>query len=268
MMKKIIKNSLYIAVLCSSVNSTVYADIINIAVGDFCPYQCDPKKEDGKIGFMSELTEAIFTKEGHTVNFTTLPFRKSVKKTEEGQYDAVVCNIGHSKTLLFSKQRIGALEQTFFVKKGNPWRYEGIASLESVVIASVIGYDLSSFSPEYEAYLQKKQDTNAVQYIGGENFILRNAKKIQAGRVTTYNEDAGLFNYVTMKAGINDEFSTAGVLGANSLYMGFSSKNPNASKYIDIFDRGIRALRKSGELKSILTSYGVKDWEVAALEQK
>ena len=268
MMKKIIQKSLCVTVLFCSANAAVYGDAINIAVGDFCPYQCDPKKEDGKIGFMSELAEVIFKKEGHTVHFTTLPFRKSVKQTEEGVYDAVVCNIGHSKELLFSTQRTGVLQQTFFIKKGNPWKYKGIESLESAVIASVIGYDLSAFSPEYEAYLQKKRETNAVQYIGGENFILRNAKKIQAGRVTTYNEDAGLFNYVTMKAGIQDEFTTAGMLGENSLYMGFSPKNSNSAQYVEIFDRGIKALRESGELKSILAPYGAEDWELAIPEEK
>ena len=245
----------------------MYADAINIAVGDFCPYQCNPKKEDGKIGFMSKLTEVIFKKEGHTVHFTTLPFRKSVKKTEEGQYDAVVCNLGHSKALLFSKQRIGVLEQTFFVKKGDPWRYGGIASLETAVVASVIGYNLSAFSPEYEAYLQKNGiQTRCNTSVGKTSFY--GMQKIQAGRVTTYNEDAGLFNYETMKAGINDAFSTAGILGANSLYMGFSPKNPNASKYVEIFARGIKALRKSGELKSILASYGAKDWELSIPEEK
>lgn len=260
-MKIIIKMFACIVFFFYTASSIVSADTINIAVGDFCPYQCDPEKEDGRIGFMSEITESIYKDAGHTINFTVLPFKRAISQTEEGVYDAVVCNVGHSKQLLFSKQRIGVLQQTFFVKKGDPWMYEGIESLESAVVASVLGYDLSAFSPEYEAYLKKNRHSNAVQYIGGENFILRNAKKILAGRVTTYNEDAGLFNYVTMKAGIGDEFSTAGILGGNSLYMGFSSDNPNAPLYVEIFDKGIKTLRESGELDYILSSYGVEDWE-------
>jgi len=247
-----------------TLSSSAQADTINIAVGDFCPYQCVSEKEGGRIGFMSEFTKVIFEKAGHTVNFTVVPFKRAIVGTEKGQYDALVCNTGHSKTLLFSQQRIGALQQKFFVRKGHPWQYTGVKSLEHIVVASVIGYDLSAFSPEYEAYLKKNSGTPAVQYIGGDDFILRNAKKILAGRVTTYNEDAGLFNYATMKAGIGDRFSTAGILGENSLYMGFSPHNPNAQLYADIFDNGIKALRDSGELLHILESYGAIDWEAEA----
>ena len=266
-MEKVISMFACVALFFATANSIVLADTINIAVGDFCPYQCDPKKEDGKIGFMSEITESIFQNTGHTIRFTVLPFKRAVSRTEEGVYDAVVCNVGHSKHLLFSKERIGILQQTFFVKRGTPWMYEGVKSLESVVVASVIGYDLSAFSPEYEAYLKKNRHTNAVQYISGENFTLRNAKKILAGRVTTYNEDAGLFNYATMKAGIDEEFTTAGILGENSLYMGFSPDNPNSPRYAEIFDRGIKTLRESGELEYILASYGAEDWEKDILEE-
>jgi len=247
--------------LCA-LGSSAHADTINIAVGDFCPYQCVPEKEKGRIGFMSEFTKVIFEKAGHTVNFTVVPFKRAIMGTEKGLYDALVCNTGHSKSLLFSQQRIGALQQKFFVKEGSAWQYTGIKSLEGIVVASVIGYDLSAFSPEYEAYIQANSDTPAVQYIGGDDFILRNAKKILADRVTTYNEDAGLFNYATMKAGIGDRFRTAGILGENSLYMGFSSHNPKAQLYADIFDNGIQALRDSGELFHILESYGATDWEV------
>ena len=258
-MKKVVKMfaSVFFCVACS----TAYGDTINIAVGDFCPYQCDPEKEAGRIGFMSEVTNAIFEEAGHTIRFVALPFKRAVSRTEEGLFDAVVCNVGHSKQLIFSKEKIGVLQQTFFVKKGDPWIYEGVKSLESAIVASVIGYDLSAFSPEYEAYLQKHRHTNLVQYIGGKNFILRNAKKILVGRVTTYNEDAGLFNYATMKAGIGDKFSTAGILGSNALYMGFYSENPNVASYIEIFDQGMKKLRASGKLDSILASYGMKDWE-------
>jgi len=252
--------------LCA-LGSSAHADTINIAVGDFCPYQCDPEKEGGRIGFMSEFTKVIFEKAGYTVNFTVVPFKRAIIGTEKGKYDALVCNTGHSKTLLFSQQRIGALQQKFFVRKGNPWQYAGVKSLEHIVVASVIGYDLSAFSPEYEAYLKKNSDTPAVQYIGGDDFILRNAKKILAGRVTTYNEDAGLFNYATMKAGIGDRFSTAGVLGENSLYMGFSPHNPKAKLYAEIFDNGIQVLRDSGELTRILSAYGATDWEKTSMEQ-
>jgi len=260
-MKNNIKIFTFISMLFCCANSTVSADTLNIAVGDFCPYQCDPKKENGKIGFMSEITKIIFEQAGHEVNFIELPFKRAISETEQGLYDFVVCNEGHSTKLIFSKERISVLEQTFFVHKDTTWRYEGIKSLEAIIIASVIGYDLSAFNPEYEAYLQRNRHTNSVQYIGGDNFILRNAKKIQAGRVTTYNEDSDLFNYSTMRAGINDEFISAGILGRNSLYVGFSPENAKSSIYADIFDKGIVVLRKSGKLKSILASYGVEDWE-------
>jgi len=86
-------------------------------------------------------------------------------------------------------------------------------------------------------------------YVGGVDAPLRNLNKILVGKITTFNEDAALFRYVTMKAGITDMFDVAGSLGDNNQYMGFSPKNPNSPKYAEILDKGIKEMRESNNLE-------------------
>lgn len=244
------------------VPSTFGKETITIAYLDYCPYQCVPGNENGKEGYAVEMQKIIFARAGITVKTTLVPFARALKGLEAGRYDASpTINTNHSKLIILSNETSAVLRQIFYVKKGDPWRYSGVESLRKVHIGTIPGYNYSSFSPEYEAYIQQNKGNKAVQYVGGEDAQSKNFLKILKGRITTFNEDAGLAQYITTKMGINDQFDEAGQLGNNIQYMGFSPKNPNSGRYVEIYDSGIRALRKSGELEEILKKYGIMDWK-------
>lgn len=236
-------------------------ELVAVAI-DYCPYQCVPEKEEGKIGYVSELLTIIYGRAGYRIRFEQAPYKRGIKGVESGDYDLMPnVNEGHSQKMIFSKRKNGVLCQNFYVRKGNDWKYDGVESLRYVTTGSVLGYDYSSFSPDYEAYLKQYKDTRAVQFVGGIDGPVINLRKILKGRITTFNEDSALFNYVTKKNGIDGEFEVAGSLGENVQFIGFSPENPNAHKLARIYDAGIDELRASGELAKILAKYGLEDWE-------
>lgn len=248
--------------LIASATSPLHAETISFAVLDYCPYMCDPQKENGKIGFVMEIQKTIFERAGYEVQTTFLPWRRLIVGVEKGEYDATPLNNSrHSDVIIRSKETSSVLRQIFYVRKGDTWRYNGIPSLANITIGNVIGYNYSPFSSEFEEYCQQHKDTNKVQYIGGEGAAQRNLQKIVAGRITTFNEDAGLTHYITTKIGIRDQLEEAGTLGNNIQYVGFSPKNPKSKKYAEIYDKGIREMRASGELERILRQYSMEDWE-------
>ena len=241
--------------------NVVIAERLIVAAIDYCPYQCVPEKEDGKVGYVTEILRVIYERAGYDITFQRTPYKRGVQGVERGEYDLMPnVNSGHSKKIIFSKHRNGVLQQNFYVKKGEKWKYCGIESLRDITVGSVIGYDYSSFSPEYESYLQKHQNSQAVQYVGGAYGPMTNLKKILKGRITTFNEDKYLFEYLTGKCGLKDEFELAGTLGKNMQYVGFAPNNPRSEHLAEIFDEGITELRKSGELKRILAKYNLEDW--------
>lgn len=260
-MLKALNISFCLISLCFLV-SPLQATTITFALLDYCPYMCNPEKEGGRLGVAVEIQKTIFERAGYEIQTVFVPWRRLIVGVEKGKYDASpMVNPGHSKLIFRSKETSSVLRQVFYVKKGNLWRYEGVQSLENISIGSVIGYNYSPFSREFEDYCQKYKDTLKVQFVGGKDAPQINFKKILHGRITTFNEDAGLMQYITTKIGIRNQFEEAGVLGNNIQFVGFSPTNPDSSKYADIYDNGIRAMRESGELAEILQKYNMEDWQ-------
>jgi polar amino acid transport system substrate-binding protein len=106
-----------IAVFCGS----SYAETINVGVLEFCPFVCEPDKEHGRPGFSIEIEKTVFERAGYQIDFDIVPYIRSIKMTELGQYDAVgYCNDASSEVNICSKETVGPMLQTFYVKKGNP----------------------------------------------------------------------------------------------------------------------------------------------------
>lgn len=228
---------------------------------DSCPHQCNPQKEGGRLGYMTEIMKVIFEEAGYNVRIRIAPFQRSLKNVEQGIFDAMPSvNSYSSELILRSTQPSGIFKQHFYVKKNNSWRYQGPSSLIHITIGSVTGYDYTQMSPEYQAHLETFRYTQYVQFVSGNNAPLANLKKIIRGRITTFNEDADLVNYLAKQAGISDQIQEAGILGENPQYAGFAPTNPDSPNLIQIYDNGIQSLRESGRLQVILDKYGITDW--------
>lgn len=238
------------------------AEILKVAVHEFCPYLCDASKEDGKNGYVVEVLNAIFAPAGYELEFHRVPYVRGIRMTEQGHYDGMpMLNSHSSQEILLSDELIGTLVQNFYVKKGNPWRYQGTLSLENIVVGSILGYNYTMVDPDYEAYLRRYQHTDRVDYVAGVDPSLINIRKILAGRTTTFNECADLVDYLSLKEGLVGQLEIAGTLGQGANYMGFSPTRTDAAKLLEIFDRGIVELRASGRLREILSDYGLSDWK-------
>jgi polar amino acid transport system substrate-binding protein len=214
---------------------------------------------------MPEIAKIIFEQSDYSVKFKIVPFIRSIQGAENGTYDAVLhAHTGHSKLLIFSKEHSGILKQVFFVKRGYPWRYESTKSLEKIKLGYVLGYNASSLWPDFQNYIDENKDkNNKVDVIGGNDAPLKNFKKLYAGRITALTEDVALASYLLFKDSLLNitDFEIAGSLGENPQFMGFSPKNPNSQKYAELFDVGIKLMRKNGQLDKVLGSYGIEDWK-------
>lgn len=244
--------------------NSVHAESLDIAVHEFCPYICNPEKENGKEGYIVEMLNAIYQPAGYTLHFHRVPYVRGIRLVEQGIYDGMpMLNSQSSKEIILSKKLCGILIQNFYVKKGEPWRYDGVKSLENIFIGSIAGYNYSPLNPEYEAYLREYSNTTPkkVYYLATKNPTLSNLEMILKGRVTTFNECSDVVDYIASKNGLTGKFDMAGSLGILKNYMGISPKRSDAQKIVYIFDREIKKLRNNGQLNHILSKYGLEDWE-------
>lgn len=257
------KKCIVMMVMFMVLGSQAVAETLDVAVLDFCPFVCDPTKEDGKVGFSVELERAIFERAGYQVNFHLIPYMRSIKQTEKGEYDAVgFCNDKSSGVNICSTETVGPMVQTFYVKKDNPWRYTGVESLEDISLGVISGYNYTLVAEEFQLYINQNRDNaNRITFHSGENVLHRLFRMILTDRLTTINEAEYVADYLASKNGYLQHLQKANTFDV-ILWgrMCFSPQNPDARKYVQILDEGIRRMRASGEIQVILEQYGLEDW--------
>jgi polar amino acid transport system substrate-binding protein len=255
---KSLKLCLLAAAALLATAATARADVITLRADEWCPYNCTPGSD--KPGYGIEIVKEIFSKAGHTIDYSTVAWARALEECTKGN---VVAVIGAAKKdapqLVFPDSNFGMSDNTFVVKKGTNWRYAGPASLSQVKIGTVQGY---AYEGEAGAALDKLvADKASVDVTGGENALEQNLKKLAAGRIDATVDAKAVLSYNIAKLNLGDKLEFAGTADPGQIFVAFAPGNPKAKEYAKLFDDGLAQMRASGRLKAILASYGVSDWK-------
>ncbi len=258
MRKKLMITSLMI-VYCLSWHQA-YAETLHVFSPYYCPLVCDPEPEDGKAGFVVDILTRIFEPAGHTFEITFVPYARLVALMNAGEYQDGVLLGGapHMPDLILPKRTIAPQRGVFFVKAGNAWRYQGVASLKPIHLGFVLGY--STMNENLDAYLATAERP-AVQVIAGEDSFTRNLFMLLKERIDVLLEAEFTAFYQLSLIGETEQVAIAGYTSPvfhNT--PGFSPKHPQAHEFARMVEAGLVTLRETGELAQILSSYGIPLW--------
>lgn len=211
-------------------------------------------------GYMVEVAQKIFTKNGHTITYETMAWSRAVKITRAGKKDAIVgAAVGDAEDFVFHEEALGQLENYFFVRKDSDWKYENIDSLKTVKVGVILDYD---YGAAFMEYMNANKGSGKIDIMGGDDPLKKNILKLKAKRIDTMIEVKPVFDHTVKEMGVADLFKSAGSDGeADPVYIAFSPKNPKSKEYAKILSDGIKEMRQSGELATILAKYGQKDWK-------
>ena len=224
----------------------------------------------GKKGYMVDIAETVFVRAGYRIDFTVVPWSRSLVETENAVSDGIVGIYfiqAREKNFVVPSEEIGISTNYFFVKSDSNWTYSGENSLKPMVLGVIADYDYGELNP----YIKKlgTEKSHALQIVSGNEALEKNLKKLVASRITLFIEDPVVVNYVARQIGVDKQIKPAGMVQPrNRVGIAFSAKNPKSDDYARILSEGIQALRKSGELKTILDVYGVRDWKTGASGQE
>ncbi len=263
-MKSILRALIFVCtILVYSFN--VYADTITIKSDEWCPFNCKPGS--AQPGYMIEIAKTIFRKAGHTVSYSINPWIRSIYLARKGKISAIVgATKGEVADFTFPEEEFGISMTYFFVKKGNPWRYKGVASLKNLKIGIQVDYE---YGERLDEYFHKHINLNKIHELRVENPLEVNIKKLAMGRIDTVPENKAVFINKAKQMGLLKKFVEAGADPIKSkkdyesikVYLAFSPKNPKSKEYAKIISEGIKSMRASGELQKILNKYGLSDWK-------
>lgn len=249
-------SSLLLVLLCQL---PVAAATLSVRADSWPPYNGDP----GAVapGYMIEVLQEIFSPQGVTIDYKVMPWKRAISDVQNGTFDAVVgSDPEETPGLIFPKENFGVNLNGLYVKAGTTWRFTGAESLSQVRLGAIDGY---SYSGRVDDYLARNRGGKQVFLATGDDALDKLLKMLQSGRIDAIIENVNVMTYTLRGAGLENQVVSAGVneQGRLPLYVAFSPRNTQAIIYARNFDEGIVRLRKSGRLKEILATYGLKDWK-------
>jgi len=272
-MKKILIISALIIIVTA--NSLCAKEKLNIVSTEFCPYICDLKNEDGEKGFVIDIFKAVFEKEGYDVQFKNQPWARTLKSFNDntGEFDGLVAATKihpiNKEIAVFPDAEICVYRHKFYALSDSPlvgtWKYNGLESFKNIKLSGIKGWSYSS--AEVTKYMNETPEP-LVSLMYGDDPLRRNIMMLLKGRTDIYVENESMVEYFLFnekKAGNKDAEKIIAVdnvpidEGVSESYAVFYKKR-NGQKYADIFTNGIKELRASGKLESIMAKYGLKDW--------
>ena len=218
--------------------------------------------ESGPAGYMIDMAREIFAEHGIEVLYKNIPWKRALLGVQEGRYDAAV---GASRTdgagLVFPSLELASNRLAFFTRADDAWRFTGPASLEAVSLGVIAGYDYRSW---LLAYIQKHKDDSArIQIISGDEPLVQNLKKLQAGRVRVVVDTEAAIRAAAKSVNLDTAIRLAGNgTEISNCYIAFSPKHPRAQEFAEMLSEGIKRMRESGRLQAILATYGLDDWKI------
>jgi polar amino acid transport system substrate-binding protein len=240
--------------------TTVGAAEIRIRSDEWLPYNGPSTLKPP--GYMIELAQLIAKANGHTIQYSHLPWDDAIAAVRAGTYDCVVgAMVSDAEGFSFPATAWGRSDNQFFVLEGNTWRYTGIDSLAAVRLAVIEGY---SYGDEIDAYIeQHKDDPARIQVVSSQGRAVINAiSRIVTRKVDALIEDGNVANSAIGRLQLTGRIVPVGSTGdINDIYIACTPADPRGKVYADMFSAGIDQLRASGELATILGKYSLGDWK-------
>ena len=233
------------------------AEPLRVSTIDWCPQICP----EGKLpGYVIETAQKIFKDSPYELSTKDFPWTRAIKLVEDGENHALLSPAkAEAPKLLFPKHEIGIQRMCFFTQKESSWQYTGLASLKGLKIG--VANDTSI--EELNEYMNNnKKQFGVLPY--NNTYIKKSIKKLEANRIDTFIFTYNSTVYEMHERGVFNKYRSAGCVSVAKIYMAFTpdtSKTASVEKMMQYFDSKMEALKKSGDIKTIMKRYGLEDWQ-------
>lgn len=248
------------AFLCT-IPTTAKCETVTIVADKRCPYNCDPKSK--LPGYIVEIAKKAFSRHNIEVEYIVLPWRDAVEQTRIGKYTAIIgADYMDAPDFIFPNISQGMMYNVFYINKGDFWRFTNLDSLKDTSLGAITDYSYNALVNEYID--NNKNNKNRVQLETGDDALRVNIDKLLSGKVRTIIEAENVMKHYLIThqmVGLLEEAGRLRPSEQDNIYIAFSPHEPNAQHYANILSQETKTMRSNGELKKILSGYGLDDWE-------
>jgi len=254
-MKQFLIRSILIVSIC--LNSYSHADDVIIVKTIFCPMSCNPKTDQLE-GYLVEIAKAAFKGTKHNLIFKEVDtWSRALVMVQDARVDGMIPSLSTvaeaEGTILMPEEFISNTADICMIKKGNPWRFKNIKSLDSVGMLGVIsGGDYGE-----EINLWMKNNPKKMTWLGSDHVYERALKMIKLGRIDVFPESKEVLYYTRHKLGFDTDLVEGGETFKYASFIGFGKQSKKAIEYNKIVTDYVRKIRHSGELDELFIKYGL-----------
>lgn len=238
--------------------ATPESRVVRLVADNWCPVSCDAAAGTPQ-GYAVDLARAVFTAAGYRVEYSLQPWARAVGETRAGRADAIVGILEeNAPDFIYPRESIGTNTNVFFTLASNHWDFQGMASLDSVVVGVANEY---VFGEPFDSYVaDSRDDGNRLQILHTQDPVMQAFSLLDAGRIGAYLDDRMVVRWTARNNGVTLGLREAGVVSSIPLFIAFSPADPRATELAKTFDAGIQQLRANGQLNSVLAEYRLQDW--------
>ncbi|EPJ44215.1 MAG: hypothetical protein OFPII_36620 [Osedax symbiont Rs1] len=249
----------FISLICLLYTSPLLAKEFKISTIDACPYMCQDKPQKG---YVIDLLNEIFKGEKASLKFVFLPWNRAIRLANLGEISMVLAPTKkEAPSLNYPTEAIGTQRECFITRADSHWEYVSDQSLKNST--TIIPYGWGHIDQLKSKFGQPTFDRHITLFEYDENYYSRAILMLEKGRATAmFADPVSLQHYLKLASKKQIALKNVGCISTSLLYIGISPHpNVDSAELAALLDSGIRALRLSGKLASILQEYNLSDWK-------
>jgi len=234
---------------------------VSLVANDWCPQHC----VEGELkGYVVEIVSGALQAEGIPFEIAFQPWLRALREVQSGRLDGLLTpTVTGFPQFLHHDEAVGFQDYCFYSTRLSKWTYQK----NSDVLGQRLAYLDSSGFGALDDYIAANSNRIVTSTFAGENnYPGRIFQFLASGRTDLVIITSDVYEFSLKQKLIPNEFRVAGCLGKEKMVVGLTKANHQRSRMIGkALDRGIRKLRKSGQLRLILEKYGLSDWQSPSL---
>jgi len=192
-----------------SAASVSHAEVLKVCYDQWAPMTIFPSEENAERGVVIDMLDQIYTAKGYEPEYYEVPLARGLDMVADGLCDMLpefLYSEKLEKDFVYATEETFKYSTAFVIRRDDPWRYDGIQSIEGRRIATGPGWDYSSMSVDYQNYLDDPENAELVEVIAGyDDVVDRVFRMIRDGRVDMYADNELVLQHVLNRLNLNDE---------------------------------------------------------------
>lgn len=245
-------------------STALRAETLKVCYDQWPPMTIFPNMNESRRGVVIDIFSDIYKKSGISLEFFEVPYARGMQMVADG-----LCDVLPEKEFspiqeqgyVYAQKETFQYATAFVVRRDDPWRYNGIQSIEGKRVATGPGWNYSSMSKAYQTYLNDPANQDFVEIVAGESDVVdRILLMIVAGRVDIYADNVFVLEYLINTNNLSKKLKVVRPGLENKLIEKpiFSSKlDPEKrDRLINIWNAGRESITAEEET-ILLKSYGI-----------